>query len=201
MIIEQIVNSIFTSNTWIIRNEKWKFAWLVDCGDADLLRSALYPAYDLKGIFLTHSHFDHIYGLNDVLRIWPKCFVYTNEYGYKALLSDKLNFSRYHEKSFELMFPENVSILTDRGKVLLCDDIELECIYTPGHDPSCFCYRLKDCLFTGDSYIPGVKVVTNLRGGNKEQQMFSQNTIELELESCSVVYPGHNSMKLVNYNK
>lgn len=88
MLVTQVVNKILNSNTWLLANEQFE-VWLVDCGDWDLLQSALPQEYSVKGVFLTHTHFDHICGLNETLKKWPQCIVYTNRDGYEALLSDK----------------------------------------------------------------------------------------------------------------
>lgn len=200
MVIEQIVNSVFFSNTWVLKHESTNQAWLIDCGDFAQIKLSLGEKYDLKAVFLTHSHFDHIYGLNRVLESWPSCRIYTNNFGLEALQSDRLNFSKYHNVSFIISSILNVNIIDSNTDIELYNNINLQCIYTPGHDPSCFCYKLNDCLFTGDSYIPGLKTVTNLRGGNKEQQIQSVKFIEDTLQSCTKILPGHTNMKVYQRN-
>ena len=85
----------------------------------------------------------------------------------EALYSDRLNFSLYHEKSF-VFLGDHVRLLEDGDKVELWKDLYLEVIATPGHAKGCLCYKIDHYLFTGDAYIPGIKTVTTLRGGNKE---------------------------------
>lgn len=193
MVIEQITNSIFSSNTWILKHELSRQSWLVDCGDFDKIQMSLKDEYDLKGVFLTHSHFDHIYGLNEVLIKWPLCHIYTNNYGLKSLLSDKLNFSKYHNSSFIISSVKNVLMIDNNTSIELFDNIIMDCYYTPGHDPSCFCYKCGNVFFSGDSYIPNVKPVTNLRGGDKNQYKKSISIINNILSTCNILYPGHGS--------
>ena len=83
-----------------------------------------------------------------------------------------------------------VAILHDGDIVNLFDGISLTVIATPGHNPSCLCFMVEDFLFTGDSYIPGVKVVTNLPGGSKKQAQESVERI-LKLAECCSICPGH----------
>lgn len=45
-------------------------------------------------------------------------------------------------------------------------------IETPGHCPSCLTYYTDNYIFTGDSYIPNVKVVTKLPYGDKKSRDF-----------------------------
>ena len=72
----------------------------------------------------------------------------------------------------------------------LFDGICLKVIATPGHNPSCLTFQIGDYLFTGDSYIPDVKVVTNLPGGNKKQAQESLSMI-LKLVEGKNICPGH----------
>lgn len=48
-------------------------------------------------------------------------------------------------------------------------------IETPGHCPSCLTYYTDNYIFTGDSYIPNVKVVTKLPYGDKKKQRLLLN--------------------------
>lgn len=66
--IHQIVNSVFTSNTFVLSNEQG-LAYLVDIGD---FKSILQLGIkEIKGVFLTHVHYDHIYGLRELLDRYP----------------------------------------------------------------------------------------------------------------------------------
>lgn len=59
------------------------------------------------------------------------------------------------------------SVFTSRTYILTFDGVQAKVYHTPGHNPSCLTYEVGDYLFTGDAYIPGVKVVTTLKGGDK----------------------------------
>lgn len=144
----------------------------------------------LRGVLLTHAHFDHIYGLNVLEALFPSLSIYTNQSGLDELLNDKLNFSRYYGDPFVLGSPEQVTLIDDGGVVELFDGIEAKAIYTPGHSPSCVTWLVGDLLFTGDSFIPGVKTVTNVPHSNKEQAAVSEALIH-ELADQRVVYAGH----------
>lgn len=76
--------------------------WLVDCGDVapivDMLSSLGDDTSMIKGVLLTHVHYDHIYGLPRLTEMFPSLRVYTNEYGKKALTDIRLNYSKYHNE-------------------------------------------------------------------------------------------------------
>ena len=193
MKVSNIVNTVYASRTYVLSQEGNPYVWLVDCGDVppivDLLSSLEDCPFEIKGVLLTHAHYDHMYGLPKLTKLFPSLMVYTNEIGKKALASERLNFSRYHE--------DPINYIT--GKVVICgegDEIELfdgvKAIvhYTPGHNPACLTYEVSNYLFTGDSYIPGIKVVTNLPGGDKTLAAESLEKI-LQLAEGKILCPGH----------
>lgn len=194
MHIDHIVNQIFTSRTYILSEEGNHRIWLVDCGDIDRVFDQ-YSDKTIEGVLLTHTHSDHIYGLNRLLERFPDVKIITNEYGYGALVSPKLNISRYHSEYDDI-------ILSDRSNVMVVSEGSefdvlgraCEVFETPGHDPSCLCFRMGDVLFTGDAYIPGVKVFTGFPYSDKKQAAESLQRI-LSLSSGMTVCPGHELQK------
>lgn len=188
MEIRQVVNTIFNSCSYVLTQDC--ASWIVDCGDVDLLLPLI--SGRVKGVMITHAHFDHIYGLNHLLALFPGIPVMTNQAGYEGLLSDKLNYSRYHETPFVLDTPEVIKIVDDGECVNLFGDIDVQAIYTPGHSPCSVTWKVGEALFTGDSYIPGLKTVTNFPNSDRWQAQLSREYI-LQLAESGIVYPGHPS--------
>lgn len=184
MLVTKHINSIFNSNTYLIGHESFDYCWLVDIGDVKPFLNL-----NVKGIFLTHSHFDHIYGINEFVDKNVDCIIYTSEFGKEALCSEKLNLSKYHESPLKYD-RDNIKTLHNQDKIELFPDIFLEVIETPGHCKSCLTYFTDDYIFTGDSYIPGIKVVTNLPRGNKIQAQESVEKIK-NIIGTKIICPGH----------
>ena len=193
MKVSHIVNSVYASRTYILSQEGNPSVWLVDCGDmppiVDMLSSVGGSSFEIKGVLLTHAHYDHIYGLPKLTELFPSLRVYTNEVGKKALTNERLNFSKYHEDPINYE-TDNVVICEDGDEIELFDGVKAVVHYTPGHNPACLTYEVGDYLFTGDSYIPGIKIVTNLPGGNKALAAESLEKI-LRLAEGKEVCPGH----------
>ncbi len=192
MVVRQNVNSLFTSNTYVLSDAKNSGVWLVDIGDFESIKSTL-SGEQVNGVFITHSHFDHIYGINDLVDAFPNCVVYISENDKDGLFSDKLNLSFYHETPMKFLGGK-VQILNDGDKVPIFGGIDLIAIATPGHNPGCLTYKVADYLFTGDSFIPGVKVVTKLRGGNKSLAEESVQLIKSLFRDKMILCPGHGAM-------
>lgn len=189
MKIKQIINSIFTSNTYVV-DDKIDAVSLIDIGDIQPIIDYLNKEKKyVKFVFLTHTHYDHIYGIRELIRYYPDCIVYTSSFGKDALKSDKLNFSRYHNDPI-ILSGNNIEALHEGDKIELSADINLEVLETPGHDKSCLTYKIGNNLFSGDSYIPGLKVIASFPNSNKVDAENSKERIKSLAEGMNL-YPGH----------
>ena len=190
--ITRIINSIFTSNTFVLTDDNFQYCWLVDVGDIEPIWEVV-EEREVKGVFITHTHYDHIYGINHLVKRFPDCIVYTSQYGKEGLFSNKLNFSRYHDDPM-VFEGKHIRVLEEGEEIFLFPSIILKALHTPGHDWSCMSYYTDDLIFTGDSYIPNIKVITSFPKSNKTE---AETSLERILELCKTrdVYPGHNEIK------
>lgn len=106
------------------------------------------------------------------------------------LLDARKNMSFYNETPFVFEYSDNIVIVND-GDVLEMESGKLvTAVFTPGHNPSCITWVMGDAIFTGDSYIPGAKTVTNLPDGNRQLAEASILMIK-QLSMGRTIYPGH----------
>lgn len=188
LVVKSAVGQVMGSMVYALSDGVGKDYFLIDIGDFDAAQSLFPKSANVRGVFITHGHHDHIFGLNKLKETYPDCKVYASEECAKMLASSKANLSLYLEMPFE--YTGKVGVLHDGEHLGLFDGIALTAIATPGHNPSCICFLVDDYLFTGDSYIPGVKVVTNLPGGSKRQAQESVEKI-LEVAKGRTICPGH----------
>ena len=191
--VTYLVNSVFTSRTYILWKDGSTEFWLIDCGDLppliDLLSALGGRSFLVKGVLLTHAHYDHIYGLPHLTELFPDMTVYTNESGCKALTNPRFNMSKYHNDPI-VYGSENVVLCDESSVIDLFDGMSAKVYHTPGHHPSCLTFEVEDYLFTGDAYIPGEKVVTTLPGADKYMAAQSLERI-LKLGEGKMICPGH----------
>lgn len=187
---------LYSSNIFVLEDVQSDYCWLVDIGEKNL---CIPSGKRVKGVFITHTHIDHIQGINDLIVKYPDCIIYVNEAGKEGLYNDKVNLSFYHEEP--LCFRGgDVRIIKEGDKVQLFDDTVMEFLETPGHCPSCVCLKSGNYLFTGDSYIPGIPVVTKLKGGNRLQAAESELRIKSLIDKQTLLCPGHGEIVRVHFS-
>lgn len=181
-----IKNALLQSASYIIGN------YLVDCGDADaIVKEAKSRKITIKGIFLTHCHQDHIYGIPQVMEVYPNAKIYCSHQTYLGLKDERLNLMYIMpEFAFNFTYEDNVVELTE-GKHLI-DDMVVEMITCNGHSNDCQSWIIEDNLFTGDAHIPFAKVFTKWPTSNKELALMSeQKLLSIAKERNLTICPGH----------
>ena len=190
--VDFITNRFFSSRTYVISCDGYDDVCLVDCGDTDVVVESYAKSKNIKCVFLTHTHADHIYGLNRLVELFPEVKGYSNRFGSEALSSPRLNLTRYHEEvpDFEMLYKENICVVDEGDRVELFNGVYADVFSTVGHDASCLTYKIDRYLFTGDSYMPGMPVVAKFPKSDKIQAVNSEMRIK-DLAENLVVCPGH----------
>lgn len=192
------VNKIFSSVSYVVFSNISKDCWIIDIGDFESLNK-LIGDYNPKAVFLTHSHYDHIYGLNDICKIYPSIPVHTNANGMCLLKDSCNNLSGYFGSPFIFNSLSSISCVEDRENITFNGNLDIKAVFTPGHNPSCITWIVGDAIFTGDSYIPGFKTLTKLPGGDRQQAIKSERPIQ-QISKGKTIYPGH-KVNIANGNE
>lgn len=195
MIILPINNSIINSVTYILYSEDVDYCILIDCGEYEPLKPVLERiGKRVHSVLLTHGHSDHIYGLNDLFQSQPDVEIGTNKEGHVEIQDSRKNLSFYHNCPFSVK-GYNPLVLDDKQVLHFPGLADIEVIATPGHDTSCLTYRIGSDLFTGDSYIPGIKIFYKFPRGNREQALASIKLLST-MEKCGYnIHSGHHSFE------
>ncbi len=186
MIVVPIKNKLLQSVSYIIGN------FIVDCGEGDaILKIAQINGVEIRGIFLTHCHQDHIYGLPKVMGRYPNAKIYCSEMTHKGLLDEAINLSYIMpEHSFPFIYNDNVVELKEG--IYQIDEMTVEMIICNGHSNDCQSYIIDGNLFTGDALIPFAKVFTKWPTSNKALAVESEKKLlKLANNRRLLIRPGH----------
>lgn len=189
--LSKFVNSYYASNTFMLSLADADGVWLVDCGDYCQVKNEL-NGRKVIGALLTHTHVDHIYGLNDLLTDFPNVKIYTNDFGKQALSNPKLNMSYYHEDipDFTINSSADIITLNDKDDIFIGLGCKAIAMSTQGHYKSCISYQIDKFLFSGDSYIPTARLVASFPNSNKKEALKSYERLAAMAGDYDLC-PGH----------
>ena len=192
--IKRFENSVFSSNSYIVSHGN--LGVIIDIGDLCLIEEYLRENnLSLTAALITHTHYDHIYGIREFMSLHPDIPIYTSKFGKEAFQRTNWNFSRYHNDPITID-SERIKILDNGDKIDFSNGENIIAIATPGHDFSCLSYIAGKNLFTGDSYIPDVKVVASFPKSDKKLAAYWYTRLK-EMSGKYNIYPGHNSPQLL----
>ena len=206
MRVFRYTNKILASNTYILSKDNNDNVYIVDPGDSVVIINWLISHKKvLTGVFLTHAHFDHMYGINDLLGKYPEASLYVSKLMLDGLFNVRLNTSLYHEQPFVLSdrYLRNIKLLNEGYNFMLWDTHKLFAVYTPGHTKDCVSFGIDNFLFSGDSFIPGKKIFYRKKMSDHKAIANSREKIFNIFDSIEkiILLPGHGKDFLLNESK
>ena len=153
---------------------------------------------EVKAIFLTHAHFDHIFGV-EALKARTGAPVYACIHEKNLRESPRLNQSQMTGR------PCTVSpdfYLQDNEEVTIAD-ITMKTIFTPGHTEGSCAYYIEDghILISGDTLFQGSIGRSDMPTGDGETLLESIRTRLYVLPDDTVVFSGHGDTTTIGYEK
>jgi len=142
----------------------------------------------LKAIFLTHSHFDHILNLDELVETF-KVSVYLHKNGLESLY-DALKNESGLEHPLIIKTKANIMLFEKDLEELEIDGIKIRVYHTPGHSSCSVCYEIGDNMFTGDTIFKGLIGRNDLWNSDPIIQQKTLRELE-KLEPKECYYAGH----------
>ena len=138
----------FTSNCYIVHNGNEAFVVDPSISEKKIIAALNEHNLKLKGILLTHGHFDHIWRAQE-LRNETGAPLYIHELDDEMLTDSSKNAYRtFTGNDFTI---QKAEFLLKNGDTIPLGDEQIKVLHTPGHTKGSVCYDTGDSLLSGDT--------------------------------------------------
>lgn len=198
MEIKTVTNYQNDQNCYIVYEKDTAVA--IDPGSAadKIMKCADEQGVKITDIIITHCHYDHIEGLEE-LREKCGAKLWATDEASENIQNDMINLSRICcEKSIIAKPAEHT--VGDGEKFELCG-LEFKCIKTPGHTSCSSCFLCGENLFCGDTLFLRAVGRSDLPTGDGEilERSIKEKLYVLDDDIC--VYSGHGKATSIGYEK
>jgi glyoxylase-like metal-dependent hydrolase (beta-lactamase superfamily II) len=186
--IEKFVTGPIETNTYVVVNEEMK-CFIVDpssdCYDvlSYLEDNSIVP----ETIVITHGHFDHTMGINEILAVYPELAIYIHPGEAPLLRRAELNGSGL--MGIQYSYDGPVVDLSEGSMQIGSFNVKI--IVVPGHSPAGTAVLIDKYLICGDILFAGSVGRSDLPGGNESLLLKGIKEKFMILPEETVVCPGH----------
>jgi len=187
--IVSIPNGQFAQNCYLLAPDDDSAGVIIDPGEeADrILARARHEGIDIRAIWLTHAHLDHVLGVGAV-RDATRADIHLHPAD-RALYDGAPEQGRWF--GFDVPAPPPPQHELAHGDRLRLGDLAIEVRHAPGHSPGSVCFVGPGFVIGGDVLFQGSIGRTDLPGGDFDRLIRSIREQVLTLPDETVVYSGH----------
>ena len=198
MIVKKIIDFDMDQNCYVINKEKNGDCIVIDPGGStDKLKSYLIEnKLNPKAVLLTHCHYDHTSGLEELKKNFD-FKVFSSSECSENIKNPVLNVSEMFGKSFS---GDYVDCIVGEEEFSVCG-LSIKCIKTPGHTDGSVCYLIENNLFTGDTLFLRSVGRWDLPTGSYNSLVSSLRDKIYKMDDEIKVLPGHGNDTSVGYEK
>lgn len=200
--VQTIPVGMLMTNCYVITDKSSGLSAVIDPGEFtpalnDILENLGYDT--LRYIILTHGHYDHISGVNDIL-------VKTDGRTEVAVCADEIPLLSDNYMNLSSMFtksgiePIKADIALKEGDVITLGDSNLQVMKTPGHTKGSVCLIGEGVIFSGDTLFRCSMGRTDFPTGNGKQLLESLKKLSA-LKGDYKIYPGHNDSTTLSFEQ
>jgi len=168
-----------SANCYIVADENAKVCAVVDPGGdgKELAQWLNEQGLTPQCLFLTHHHFDHVGGVDEMAEAFPGMAVYMHPEDADRPIRPGGN-------------PVNNTHTYDEGDEITVGALTFHVYVTPGHTRGSVCLQVEDVLITGDTLFAGSCGRTDFPGGSWDSMLKSLRRLAA-LPGNPAVLPGH----------
>ncbi len=200
MIIKTFVEGPISANNYLLIDENTRDAVLIDCSSPreEFVNAVKSENVNLKYLFLTHGHFDHILG----------CDKFKEVFNTEIYMGEKDTFQVEIASQMASYYcgiePPQITSITNFVKdndEFKFGNITVKAIATPGHTEGGICYIIDGKLFSGDTLFRESVGRCDLPKGNRKELLHSVKEKLFALPEDTEVYTGHGPKTSIGYEK
>lgn len=192
--VHRIVNTPVSSNCFVLYDKSVNSdCIIVDPGSRDneelfsyITKQELSPVY----IILTHEHFDHCWGVNELVKQYHISII-CSQLCAEAIKHEKRNCSVFYENNEAFVIDTETNSVESLNFMLPFGSDEIKFFKTPGHTDASMSFVVGKYLFTGDTLVKDEKTVTKLPTGSVEKLKKSLQLYSSMKGKDFCVYSGH----------
>ncbi len=185
-----LTNGVFQENCYLVADPERGEAVIIDPGEevSLFLRRLETERLELRAVWLTHAHLDHILGVQKVVDATnaPVALHPADRSLYDGIArhGDWLGYR-------DLATPPAPTHDLRKGETVSVGQLGFEVRHVPGHSPGSVAFVGHGVAIVGDALFAGSIGRTDLPGGNAVTLLESIRTQLLSLPDETVVYAGH----------
>lgn len=186
--IHTLVVGRLQTNCYVLQSGSTAF--IVDPGDEPerILRFLNDIAVDPVQIIATHSHFDHVLGVEAIQRGLNIPFlIHVDDLSLLQSMQSRVR----QFMGLEVSSPPKVDSFLKDGDTLNIGGETMKVLHTPGHSPGSISLSGRGYVLTGDALFNQSIGRTDLPGGNLKSLIRSIRERLFRLDDDTIVYPGH----------
>lgn len=198
--IGRMTIGVCATNCYFLYEEGKNQAIVVDPADQGrhIFETLKKNGFETAGIFLTHGHFDHIWGAEELRQLsGAKLYAYEGE---KDVCEDaQINVSRSAGRACTI----KPDVYVKDNEEITIAGMTCTLIATPGHTQGSCCYYFPDAgmLLSGDTLFQESVGRTDLPTGSMGSLVRSVKERLFVLPDEVKVYPGHGDSTTIGYEK
>jgi len=188
------------TNAYLVTDGSGSRGFVIDpgMGPKRLLDRIAERKLTIEAIVLTHAHFDHMAGVDEVRRA-AGCPVYLHDLEADWLTDPKKNGSARWTDVTPPVSTEPAEHALEDGQTLELIGRSFRVLHTPGHSPGSVTLVCGKHVFAGDVLFRQSIGRTDLPGGREADLYNSIRSKLYTLEPDSRVYPGHGPQTTIGY--
>lgn len=188
MKIDWVTVGPFEENSYLVIDEQARHAVLIDPGDEPtrIIRMVTAAKVELKAVWLTHAHLDHVGAVAGVTRQWKVPVLLHRD----DLVLYRRASSQAAFYGLELEQPPDPDGEFGDGDVLTLGSSRFTVRHTPGHSPGHCVFVGEGAMLGGDLLFAGSIGRTDLPLSNPEA-MEGSLALVATFDPDLAVYPGH----------